>query len=144
ITTYGTVRVDIDILKNFKFNYIILDESQSIKNPNSLSSRAVKQLKSSQKLVLTGTPIENSVQELWSQLSFINPGLLGSLQNFTEKFVTPIEKGKDLHKLQQLKAIIKPFVLRRTKDQVATELPARFEQVIYCNMTEEQAEAYEK
>lgn len=144
ITTYGTVRVDIDILKNFKFNYIILDESQSIKNPNSLSSRAVKQLKSAQKLVLTGTPIENSVQELWSQLSFINPGLLGSLQSFTERFVVPIEKGKDVAKMQQLKAIIKPFVLRRTKDQVATELPPRFEQVIYCNMTEEQAEAYEK
>ncbi len=144
ISTYGTVRVDIDVIKEFKFNYIILDESQSIKNPNSQSSRAVKQLRSSQKLVLTGTPIENSVQELWSQLSFINPGLLGSLQSFTERFVTPIEKGKDIHKLQQLKAIIKPFVLRRTKDQVATELPEKFEQVIYCNMTEEQAEAYEK
>ena len=144
ISTYGTVRVDIDILKNFKFNYIILDESQSIKNPNSQSSRAVKQLKSSQRLVLTGTPIENGVHELWSQLSFINPGLLGSLQQFTERFVTPIEKGKDIKRLQQLKAVIKPFVLRRTKDQVAKELPAKFEQVIYCNMTEEQAEAYEK
>ena len=144
ISTYGTVRVDIDILINFKFNYIILDESQSIKNPNSQSSRAVKQLKSSQRLVLTGTPIENGVHELWSQLSFINPGLLGTLQQFTERFVVPIEKNKDLKKLQQLKAVIKPFVLRRTKDQVAKELPAKFEQVIYCNMTEEQAEAYEK
>jgi len=144
ITTYGTVRVDIDILKEYKFNYIILDESQSIKNPNSLSSRAVKQLKSSQKLVLTGTPIENGVQELWSQLSFINPGLLGNLQSFTERFVIPIEKGKDVHKLQQLKAVIKPFVLRRTKDQVATELPEKFEQIVYCNMTDEQAEDYEK
>jgi SNF2 family DNA or RNA helicase len=144
ISTYGTVRVDIDILKDYKFNYIILDESQSIKNPNSQSSRAVKQLKSSQRLVLTGTPIENGVHELWSQLSFINPGLLGSLQQFTERFVIPIEKNKDIKKLRQLKAVIKPFVLRRTKDQVAKELPAKFEQVIYCNMTEEQAEAYEK
>lgn len=144
ITTYGTVRVDIDILKEFKFNYIILDESQSIKNPNSLASRAVKQLRSSNKLVLTGTPIENSVQELWSQISFVNPGLLGSLQSFTERYVIPIEKGKNEQKLRQLKAVIKPFVLRRTKDQVATELPARFEQVIYCNMTDEQTESYEK
>lgn len=144
ISTYGTVRVDIDILKDYKFNYIILDESQSIKNPSSQASRAVKQLKSTQKLVLTGTPIENGVHELWSQLSFINPGLLGSLQQFTERFVTPIEKGKDVKRLQQLKAVIKPFVLRRTKDQVAKELPAKFEQVIYCNMTEEQSESYEK
>jgi SNF2 family DNA or RNA helicase len=143
ISTYGTVRVDIDLLKSFSFNYIILDESQSIKNPQSQSSRAVKQLKGSNKLVLTGTPIENSVSELWSQLAFINPGLLGSLQSFTERFVTPIERGKDVHKLQQLKAIIKPFVLRRTKDQVATELPEKIEQVVYSNMTEEQAEAYE-
>lgn len=143
ITTYGTVRVDIDILKDFKFNYVILDESQSIKNPNSLSSRAVKQLRASHKLVLTGTPIENSIQELWSQLSFINPGLVGSLQSFTERFVTPIEKANDAHKMQQLKAIIKPFVLRRTKDQVAKELPPKMEQVVYCSMSEEQADAYE-
>ncbi len=143
ITTYGTVRVDIDILKDFRFNYVILDESQSIKNPNSLSSRAVKQLRASHKLVLTGTPIENSIQELWSQLSFINPGLVGSLQSFTERFVTPIEKANDAHKMQQLKAIIKPFVLRRTKDQVAKELPPKMEQVVYCSMSEEQADAYE-
>jgi SNF2 family DNA or RNA helicase len=144
ISTYGTVRVDIDILKDYRFNYVILDESQSIKNPNSLSARAVKQLKSTNKLVLTGTPIENSVQELWSQLSFINPGLVGSLSSFNERFVTPIEKGKDIHKMSQLKAIIKPFVLRRTKDQVAKDLPPKVEQVKYCNMTEQQAEEYEK
>lgn len=144
ISTYGTVRVDIDILKSFNFNYIILDESQSIKNPQSLSSRAVKLLRGNHKLVLTGTPIENSITELWSQLAFINPGLVGNLQSFTERFVQPIEKGKDPHRLAQLKAIIKPFVLRRTKDQVATELPPKVEQVIYSNMTEQQAEAYEK
>ena len=79
ITTYGTARVDIDILKQHKFNYIILDESQSIKNAGSQSSKAVRLLRSNYKLVLTGTPIENGVQELWSQLSFVNPGLLGNL-----------------------------------------------------------------
>ncbi len=144
ISTYGTVRVDIEILKSYSFNYIILDESQSIKNPNALSSRAVKQLKCVNRLVLTGTPIENSVQELWSQLSFINPGLVGNLSSFNERFVIPIEKGKDPHKMAQLKAIIKPFVLRRTKDQVARELPPKIEQVKYCNMTDEQADEYEK
>jgi SNF2 family DNA or RNA helicase len=143
ISTYGTVRVDVDILKNFKFNYIILDESQSIKNPQSQSARAVKLLKAAHKLVLTGTPIENSVQELWSQLAFINPGLVGNLATFTERFVVPIEKQNDAGKMQQLKAIIKPFVLRRTKGQVAEELPPKVEQVVYCNMTEEQSEAYE-
>lgn len=143
ISTYGTVRVDVDLLKNYTFNYIILDESQSIKNSQSQSARAVKQLRGSQKLVLTGTPIENSVSELWSQLAFINPGLVGNLQSFTERFVTPIERNKDVLKMQQLKAIIKPFVLRRTKAQVAKELPPKIEQVVYSNMTEQQAEAYE-
>lgn len=143
ISTYGTVRVDIDLLKKYKFNYIILDESQSIKNPQSQSSKAVKQLHGAQKLVLTGTPIENSVSELWSQLAFINPGLVGNLQSFTERFVTPIEKNKDALRMQQLRAIIKPFVLRRTKTQVATELPPKIEQIVYSNMTEQQAEAYE-
>ena len=143
ITTYGTARVDIDILKQYKFNYIILDESQSIKNAGSQSSKAVRLLRSNYKLVLTGTPIENGVQELWSQLSFVNPGLLGNLNSFNERFVTPIEKGKDEFKMQQLKAIIKPFVLRRTKDQVAKDLPEKTEQIIYCEMTDEQAEAYE-
>jgi SNF2 family DNA or RNA helicase len=144
ISTYGTVRVDIDIFKEFKFNYVILDESQAIKNAQSQVSRAVKTLYASNKLVLTGTPIENSVQELWSQLSFVNPGLLGSLASFNERFVQPIEKQKDELKMQQLKAIINPFILRRTKDQVATDLPAKMEQVVYCDMSEEQSEAYEK
>lgn len=143
ITTYGTARVDIDVLKQHQFNYIILDESQSIKNAGSQSSKAVRLLRSKYKLVLTGTPIENGVQELWSQLSFVNPGLLGNLNSFNERFVTPIEKGKDEFKMQQLKAIIKPFVLRRTKDQVAKDLPEKTEQIIYCEMTDEQAEAYE-
>jgi len=144
ITTYGTVRVDADMLSGFKFNYIILDESQAIKNPQSMAAKSVALLKSSNKLVLTGTPIENSLSELWSQFAFINPGLLGSANSFNERFVLPIEKQKNAHKLYQLKAIIKPFILRRTKQQVATELPAKMEQIIYCNMTDEQAEAYEK
>ncbi|WP_423148668.1 DEAD/DEAH box helicase [Rubrolithibacter danxiaensis] len=143
-TTYGITRVDIDQLKNFYFNYIILDESQNIKNPASKAYRSVRQLKSKHKLILSGTPVENSVNDLWSQMSFINPGLLGNQHFFQDNFVTPIEKKKDEEKAKKLQALIKPFVLRRTKAQVATELPEKTEQLFYCQMNEEQSQVYEK
>ena len=144
ITTYGVTRVDIDELSMFYFNYIILDESQNIKNPSSKSFRAVKALKSRNKLILSGTPVENSVSDLWTQLTFLNPGLLGTQSFFNEEYVQAIEKRKDEDKARKLQAIIKPFVLRRTKEQVAAELPAKTEQVFYCNMSEDQAAYYEK
>ncbi|WP_374166193.1 DEAD/DEAH box helicase [Arcticibacter sp. MXS-1] len=143
-TTYGITRVDIDLMEHLYFNYIILDESQNIKNPDSKAYKAVKKLKSKHKLVLSGTPVENSVNDLWTQMSFINPGLLGNQTFFQESFVNPIEKKKDEEKAKKLQAIIKPFVLRRTKNQVATELPEKTEQLFYCSMCEEQAEYYEK
>lgn len=144
ITTYGITRVDIDLLKDYYFNYIILDESQNIKNPSSKSFKAVKALKSRHKLILSGTPVENSVSDLWTQLTFLNPGLLGTQTFFNEEYVQAIEKRKDEEKARKLQAIIKPFVLRRTKEQVASELPAKTEQVIYCDMSEDQAAYYEK
>ena len=144
ITTYGVTRVDIDELKNFYFNYIILDESQNIKNPSSKSFKAVRSLKSKHKLVLSGTPVENSVGDLWSQLTFLNPGLLGTQSFFNEEYVQAIEKRKDEGKARKLQSIIKPFVLRRTKEQVAAELPPKTEQIIYCDMSEDQASYYEK
>jgi len=144
ITTYGVTRVDIDELKNFYFNYIILDESQNIKNPASKSFKAVRSLKSKHKLILSGTPVENSVSDLWSQLTFLNPGLLGTQAFFYEEYVQAIEKKKDEEKARKLQSIIKPFVLRRTKEQVAAELPPKTEQVIYCDMSEDQAAYYEK
>ncbi|WP_316840823.1 DEAD/DEAH box helicase [Pedobacter gandavensis] len=144
ITTYGITRVDIDLLKDYYFNYIILDESQNIKNPSSKSFKAVKALKSRHKLILSGTPVENSVSDLWTQLTFLNPGLLGTQSFFNEEYVQAIEKRKDEEKARKLQAIIKPFVLRRTKEQVASELPAKTEQVIYCDMSEDQAAYYEK
>lgn len=144
ITTYGITRVDIEVLKNFYFNYIILDESQNIKNPSSKSFKAVKALKSRNKLILSGTPVENSVADLWTQLTFLNPGLLGTQAFFNEEYVQAIEKKKDEEKARKLQAIIKPFVLRRTKEQVASELPSKTEQVFYCNMSEDQAAYYEK
>ena len=144
ITTYGIARSDEELLSAFYFHYIILDESQIIKNPASKSFKAVKSLKSRFRLVLSGTPVENSVADLWSQMAFLNPGLLGTFHYFQQEFVQPIEKKKDDEKAKRLQAIIKPFVLRRTKSQVATELPPKSEQVFFCTMTEQQAEQYER
>jgi superfamily II DNA or RNA helicase len=144
ITTYGITRVDIDLLQDFYFNYIILDESQNIKNPSSKSFKSVRLLKSRHRLILSGTPVENSVGDLWTQLTFLNPGLLGTQAFFNEEYVQAIEKRKDEEKARKLQAIIKPFVLRRTKEQVAEELPAKTEQIFYCDMSEDQASAYEK
>jgi superfamily II DNA or RNA helicase len=144
ITTYGISRIDIDLLSAFFFDYVILDESQNIKNPSSKSYQSVRQLKSKFKLILSGTPVENSVNDLWTQMSFINPGLLGIQQYFQNEFVTPIEKKKDEDKARKLQALIKPFVLRRTKEQVATELPPKTENLFYCQMSEEQAAVYER
>ena len=144
ITTYGISRVDVELLKTIYFNYIILDESQNIKNPASKSFKSVKALKSKHKLILSGTPVENTVNDLWTQMSFINPGLLGNQHFFYTEFVVPIEKKKDEEKAARLQALIKPFVLRRTKTQVATELPPKTENLFYCEMSEDQKEYYEK
>jgi superfamily II DNA or RNA helicase len=144
ITTYGITRIDTDIINNFYFNYIILDESQNIKNPSSKSFKAVRSLKSRHRLILSGTPVENSVGDLWTQLTFLNPGLLGTQSFFNEEYVQAIEKKKDEEKARKLQSIIKPFVLRRTKEQVADELPPKTEQIFYCDMTEDQAAYYEK
>jgi superfamily II DNA or RNA helicase len=144
ITTYGITRVDVSLLKDFYFNYIILDESQNIKNPSSKSFKSVRALKAKHRLILSGTPVENSVGDLWTQLTFLNPGLLGTQSYFNEEYVQAIEKKKDEEKSRKLQAIIKPFVLRRTKEQVAEELPPKTEQIIYCEMSEDQAAYYEK
>lgn len=144
LTSYGIVRLDINILREYNFNYIILDESQAIKNPTSNIAKAVKQLQSRRKLILTGTPIENSTLDLWSQMSFVNPGLLGNQIFFKKEFLTPIEKKSDVNKSLKLNAIIKPFILRRDKTQVATELPEKVENIKYCTMSTMQEEFYEK
>ncbi|WP_026462469.1 DEAD/DEAH box helicase [Adhaeribacter aquaticus] len=144
LTSYGIVRLDKELLKSYYFDYIILDESQSIKNPGSNTSLAVRELKSKHKLILTGTPVENSTMDLWSQMSFINPGLLGNQNFFKEEFLKPIEKDKDEAKTKKLHSLIKPFILRRHKSQVATELPEKVEHITYCKMTEEQEHAYEE
>jgi hypothetical protein len=144
LTSYGIARLDIDVLKEFFFNYVILDESQSIKNPSSNVSLAVNQLKSKQKLILTGTPVENGTMDLWSQMNFVNPGLLGSQNSFKKQFLQPIEKEHDATKSQKLHAMIKPFILRRMKSQVATDLPEKVINVKYSAMTSAQEKVYEE
>ncbi|MFI5139051.1 MAG: DEAD/DEAH box helicase [Sphingobacteriales bacterium] len=144
ITTYGISRIDIEMLCTYFFDYVILDESQNIKNPSSKSFQAVRELKSRFKLILSGTPVENSVNDLWTQMTFINPGLLGIQNYFQNEFVVPIEKKHDEEKARKLQAMIKPFVLRRTKEQVAPELPPKTENLFYCQMSEEQSAVYEK
>lgn len=144
ITSYGITRLDVEILGEFYFNYIVLDESQAIKNPESIIAKAVKELKSRRKLILSGTPIENSTMDLWSQLSFANPGLLGSKNYFKSEYLLPIEKRNDEKKVRRLNAMIKPFILRREKSQVATDLPEKVINVTYCDLSEKQREVYEK
>src|SRR5690606_27105529 len=112
------------------------------KNPDSNTSKAVRSLKSRHRLILTGTPVENSTMDLWSQMSFINPGLLGNQHFFRNEFLKPIEKEKDEHKTRRLHTLIKPFILRRHKSQVARELPPKIENTTFCKMTEEQEHAY--
>lgn len=144
LTSYGIVRIDIDLLKTYRFNYVILDESQAIKNPSSHITKAVMQLNASHRLILTGTPLENSTMDLWAQMTFINPGLLGGQTFFRNEFQVPIEKRNDEQKTQRLYGLIKPFMLRRNKAQVATDLPAKVESIHFCEMTTDQAEKYEE
>ncbi|GHB78013.1 DEAD/DEAH box helicase [Persicitalea jodogahamensis] len=144
LTSYGIVRMDVDLLKNFRFNYLILDESQAIKNPTSGVSKAVMKLQAAHRLILTGTPLENSTMDLWTQLTFINPGLLGTQSFFKKEYLIPIEKKNDADKRQRLYDHIKPFILRRHKSQVATDLPEKVESVQYCDMSEDQEKKYEE
>lgn len=143
ITSYGITRIDTDLLKSFYFNYIILDESQAIKNPESIISNSVRELNSRRKLILTGTPIENSTLDLWSQLSFVNPGLLGNKSYFKNQYQIPIEKKQDQGKTERLNQLIKPFILRRDKSQVAKDLPEKTVSVKYCDLSPDQKEYYE-
>jgi hypothetical protein len=144
LTSYGIVRLDIDVLKDFYFNYVILDESQAIKNPNSNIALAVNKLKSKRRLILTGTPVENGTMDLWSQMNFVNPGLLGNQNLFKKQYLIPIEKQNDKEKAVRLNAMIKPFILRRLKSQVAKDLPEKLTNVKYSDMTEAQEKVYEE
>jgi SNF2 family DNA or RNA helicase len=144
LTTYGTVRNDIKMLGNTEFFYAILDESQFIKNPESKTYKAIIQLHAKHKLVLTGTPIENSLSDLWAQMNFLNPGILGSHIYFQKMFIAPIEKHGDPEQQKMLQLLISPYILRRKKEELARELPPLTEHVVYCPMAEEQEKRYEQ
>jgi superfamily II DNA or RNA helicase len=142
ITTYGTVRTDIAELTNFQFDYAILDEAQAIKNAESQSAKAARLLRSRFKLAISGTPIENHLGELWSIFEFLNPGMLGSDSVF-KKYVG---SGTSLEQTDRtlLAKALRPFILRRTKQQVVEDLPEKTEQTLYCDMEAEQRRCYDE
>ncbi len=144
ITTYSTAANDIEFFKEYKFNYIILDESQAIKNPDSKRYKAIRLLESRNKLAMTGTPIENNTFDLFSQLNFTSPGLLGGRTSFKNNFSIPIDSNGDKEAAKFLRKLVHPFILRRTKDQVAKDLPEKTESIIYCEMGPNQRKLYDK
>jgi len=143
-TSYAIISRDSTVFEKYNFKYLILDESQYIKNKNSKIFKAISQIKAENKISLSGTPIENSLDDLWSQMQFINPNILGSYAFFAENYKIPIEKKQDENSLQELKNLIKPFILRRTKEQVLKDLPELSEQIFYCEMEPEQEKLYEE
>lgn len=142
-TSYSTASKDIEILKKYHFNYVILDESQQIKNKDSLVFKSLSQITTKHKISLSGTPIENSLTDLWTQMQFINPGILGSYHFFVENYKHTIEKHHNQNALNELKTIVQPFILRRTKTEVLYDLPELSEQVIYCELSDREQILYE-
>ncbi len=145
ISTYGLARRDIESLKKIQWGHIILDEAQNIKNPVTKQARAIRKLQGQRRVVLTGTPIENRLSELWSLISFLNPGYLGSLEGFRRSFTVPIERFQDEQASERLRRLVRPFILRRVKTDplVIQDLPEKFEHKVYCNLTREQVTLYE-
>ena len=143
ITTYGTMRSDIIHLKEIAFDYIILDESQAIKNPQSQIAKASLLLNAKNRLALSGTPVQNNTFDLYSQMNFLNPGMLGSREFFLNEFATPIDKFQEDEAKLQLRKLIYPFLLRRTKEQVAKDLPDKTETILWCEMGKDQRKIYE-
>lgn len=142
-TTYGILLRDVQLLAEFPFHYAILDESQAIKNPASRRYKAACLIKAGNKIALTGTPIENSTFDLFAQMSFVNRGFFGAAKNFKTNYSTPVDRDGDAAISAELNKIINPFVLRRTKENVASELPDKTENILYCEMGSEQRRVYD-
>lgn len=143
LTSYTTLLADVIHLKEYEFNYIFLDESQAIKNPDSQRYRAARLLKARNRIALSGTPVENNTFDLYGQLSFACPGLLGTLRHFRDHYAIPIDKFKSVKHARALQRRINPFILRRTKEQVAGELPEKTEMIVHCEMGPEQRKVYD-
>ncbi len=142
ITSYPLLRRDIELYKTKVFNYVILDEAQNIKNRSTQNAVVAKLLKSSMRLAITGTPIENSLMDLWSIFEFLMPGFFGSAERFKRRYETPIIKFQDKEQLKNLSNRIQPFVLRRLKIDVMKDLPPKIEQISYCELEPTQAKIY--
>ena len=144
LTTYETAMRDIDYLNTIEWSCVVLDESQKIKNHNSKIFAAVNTLAAASRITLTGTPIENSLKDLWSQMQFLNPDILGAFSFFKREFLVPIQKDHSELALKELKALIEPFILRRTKSEVAKDLPPLTQQIRYCEMSSDQKDYYDE
>lgn len=144
LTTYQTALRDVDLLEELEYEYIILDESQQIKNKDSKVFKAINKLQARHKVSLSGTPIENSLSDLWAQMQFINPDLLGNFTFFKREFIGPIERKQDDAKKDQLRKLVQPYLLRRTKEEVARDLPPLSTKIFYTEMTPEQKRMYER
>ena len=142
LTTYGVVRNDMEQLAGFLWQYVILDESQAIKNPDARVTKAVSALRAANRIILSGTPIQNNTSDLYAQFSFLNPGLLGNREYFNREFAVPIDKLGSQQKTKELKKLIYPFTLRRTKEQVAKDLPDKTVSILWCTMEAEQRKFY--
>ena len=146
ITSYGTARRDVEILKQWRWSDLILDEAQNIKNPVAKQTQAVRSLPARNRIALTGTPVENRLSELWSIVEFLNPGYLDTHERFRQRFIVPIERYNDDDRAAELRRLVQPFLLRRVKSDptIISDLPEKNEMVVYCSLTEEQATLYEK
>ncbi|MBL7978099.1 MAG: DEAD/DEAH box helicase family protein [Bacteroidetes Order II. Incertae sedis bacterium] len=144
LTTYGMLRSDIEAFKDRKFHYVVLDESQNIKNLQTQATKAALMIKADVRLALSGTPIENNLSELYALFRFLNPAMLRSEQDFSERYATPIQKNQDEEAAHELKRKIYPFILRRLKREVAKELPDRVDQTLWVEMNDVQRAFYER
>tara|TARA_B100001093_G_scaffold102997_1_gene95170 strand:- start:203 stop:2980 length:2778 start_codon:yes stop_codon:yes gene_type:complete len=144
LTTYGTCRGMIEELKEVDFHYLVLDESQNIKNVQSQTSKAAMLLKSDHRIALSGTPVENNLGELYALFRFLNPGMFGSLKDFQQNYLLPIQQFGDPEVTDELKTKISPFIMRRLKQEVLKDLPEKVEQHLYVEMSEEQDKIYKE
>lgn len=144
LTTYGTIRNDIENLLEQKFDLLVLDESQNIKNINSQTTKAVLLLNAKKRVALSGTPIENNLLELYSLFRFLNPEMFGSVQKFTSDYIVPIQKYSDTLTIEELRKKIYPFLLRRVKKEVLADLPDKIEKLVYVDMNDEHRRFYEE
>ncbi|MBX2860062.1 MAG: DEAD/DEAH box helicase [Vampirovibrio sp.] len=142
LTSYAILRRDIKALKNYPFRCVILDESQNIKNFEAQTAKAAKQLQSTNRLAMSGTPIENRLVELWSVFDFLMPSFLYDIDEFRYRFVVPIEEKGNIDAERRLRQQVAPFILRRLKKDVAKDLPAKVENITYCELTEKQQDLY--